>query len=350
MLRAAGCLAVGMISLALIAAAPPAGKAAAPPSAKAAGAATAAASGVTPLSHIEERGNGPITLILVPGLSCDWSVYDTFMARNASKYRMLAVTLPGFGCSNPPPLADGSSPMDGAWLKNAQAAILKLIDDRKLEKPVIIGHSMGGNLALQFAANHPDRIKAAISIDGLPVFPPPQPGQPDTREARTAMVGQFTAMMKSMPDESWPAGQKQSVKMLVTNPDRAKEIGEICALVPKDTTMEYMLEMVGSDLRPLLPGMKAPVLVISAVSDEMGEAMAANMRKVVADEFKGASPSVKLITFEDSRHFIMDDHPEALDKAIAAFLAGEKVEDFTFKRPTITTGTGQAPAGAASPR
>lgn len=294
------------------------------------------------LAHTEERGTGPITMILIPGLSCDWSVYESFMARNATKYRMFAVTLPGFGCSNPPELAAGASPMDSPWLQNAQAAILKFIEVQKLDKPVIIGHSMGGNLAIQLAALHGDKIKCAISIDGLPVFPPPQPGQPDTREARAAMVAQFTSMMKSMPEESWPAGQKQSVARMVTDPVRAKEIGEICSLVPKDTTMEYMLELVGSDLRPMLSKVQVPLLVISAISDDMGPEMAAVMRKAVAGEFADASPSVKLVTIEDSRHFIMDDHPKELDELVANFIAGGKVGDVAVKKVTHSPAANEA--------
>ena len=287
---------------------------------------------VTPLAHVEERGTGPITMILIPGLSCDWRIYDAFMTRNASKYRMLAVTLPGFGGSTAPPIAADASPMDGKWLLNAQAAILKLIQERKLDKPVIVGHSLGGHLAIQLAAGHGEHIKSAISIDGLPLFPPPPPGQPDTAEARATMVKQFGIMMNSMPVESWADGQKRSVAMLVTDPARAKVLGEICAEVPKANTVEYMLEMIGSDLRPQMGKIQIPLLTISAVSNDAGPEMAANIRAVVRDEFKGASPSVKLVTFEDSRHFIMDDRPADLDQAIATFLAGGKVDDVVTKK------------------
>jgi pimeloyl-ACP methyl ester carboxylesterase len=93
-----------------------------------------------------------------------------------------------------------------------------------------------------------------------------------------------------------------------------------------------MLEMIGSDLRPQIGKIQIPLLTISAVSNDGGPEMAANIRAVVRDEFKGASPSVKLVTFEDSRHFIMDDRPADLDQAIATFLAGGKVDDVVTKK------------------
>ncbi|NDG63958.1 MAG: hypothetical protein EBY29_10920 [Planctomycetes bacterium] len=40
---------------------------------------------VTPLAHVEERGTGPITMILIPGLSCDWRIYDAFMRRGLDR-------------------------------------------------------------------------------------------------------------------------------------------------------------------------------------------------------------------------------------------------------------------------
>src|SRR3954469_18332926 len=130
----------------------------------------------TPVAHVEQRGNGPVVLIMIPGLSCDWHVYDTFMSRNASRYTMLAVTLPGFGGSSPPSSSD--------WLDNAEQAIVQLVHERKLDKPIVVGHSLGGHLVTRLAIHHPEEFRGAISIDDLPLFPPPMPGQPDTAESR----------------------------------------------------------------------------------------------------------------------------------------------------------------------
>jgi pimeloyl-ACP methyl ester carboxylesterase len=303
--------------------APPAAPAAKP----AAPAAKPAAATVTPLAHVEERGTGAIPMILVPGLSCDWRVYDAFMTRNTDKYKMYAVTLPGFGGSAPPPLPEGTSPMDGAWLANAEAAILKLIEDRKLNKPVLVGHSIGGHLAIRMAAAHGDKFSKVISIDGLPLYPPPRPDQPDTRESREQMVAQMGAMIKQIPAERWTDLQKSSVAGLVTDQNRAKELGEMCAVVPQATTLEYVMEMMGSDQRSKVASIKVPLLTISAMSSEAPQEMIANARQMVRDEFKDAPSNVTLITFLGTRHFVMDDRPADLDRAVATFLAGGTVTD-----------------------
>ena len=49
------------------------------------------------LAHVERVGTGPVDLVLIPGLACDWRVWEDFLQRNARRYTMYAVTLPGFG-------------------------------------------------------------------------------------------------------------------------------------------------------------------------------------------------------------------------------------------------------------
>lgn len=277
---------------------------------------------ITPLAHVEERGNGPITLILVPGLSCDWRVYETFMERSKDRYRMFAVTLPGFGGSEPPKLPEGAGIASGVWLDNAEAAILKLIDERKLEKPVVVGHSMGGHLATRMAIHHGDRLRATVAIDGLPLFPPNPPGVRENPKARLQMAESMRAQTAGMPVDAWRASQKRSLAAMVKDPARAAKLAEMCAVVPPATTAQYMGEMMVSDLRPELARIRIPSLTISAVMSDYGPDAAAAMKESIRMQFSTASPSVRLVAFDDCRHFVMDDRPAELDAAIAEFLAG----------------------------
>src|SRR5688500_10745852 len=86
------------------------------------------------LAHIEKRGSGAISMILIPGLSCDWPFSESFMQRNEDRYAMFAVTLPGFGGSEPP--ASPPQSAIGLWLDNAAHAVWKLVQDNALDKPI----------------------------------------------------------------------------------------------------------------------------------------------------------------------------------------------------------------------
>src|SRR5262245_5316475 len=41
-----------------------------------------------PIAHVEKRGDGPVAMVLIPGLSCDWTVFDAFMKRHEHDYTM----------------------------------------------------------------------------------------------------------------------------------------------------------------------------------------------------------------------------------------------------------------------
>jgi pimeloyl-ACP methyl ester carboxylesterase len=237
------------------------------------GQATTSPGAVTPVAHVEVRGTGPTKLILVPGLSCDWRVYDAFMTRNASKYTMLAVTLPGFGGSEPPP-----KELD--WIDNAERAIVQMMHDRDIDHPIIVGHSLGGHIALRLAIHHPEQFRAAISIDGLPLFPVPQPGQPDTAATRQAMAKAISDRIMGMTDEQAAQMPRRTFAAMVSDPKRAEELAEMYGSVPRTTSLQYMCELITTDLRPAMKDVKIPLLTISAVSLEMG-----NSPQVVKDHY-----------------------------------------------------------------
>jgi pimeloyl-ACP methyl ester carboxylesterase len=287
------------------------------------------------LAHVEVGGKGPVPVVLIPGLACDWTVYKGFMERNAKRYTMYAVTLPGFGGSEAPALAEGAKPSDDAWLRNAEAAVAAMVTEKKLDQPVVIGHSLGGHLAFRLAEDHPEMFKAAVALDGAPAFP--MRGSM-TKENRAKLVDtQVGPQFEKMTDEAWATQTRASAKSMVTDPERAKAIGELCAAVKGKTAGRYMVELMGADRSAELKDLKIPVLEIAAVSDLAAGPAAKSVRKSWQDQFKEA-PKVTLVFFEKTRHFVMEDAPAELDTAVEDFLAGREVK-----------GKGEAPKEPVKP-
>ena len=110
--------------------------------------------------HVVERGQGP-ALLLVHGLAGQLRhfTYD-IVDRLAGHYRVVAVDRPGSGYSVRTP---GASATLGA-----QADVLAaLIDHLQLDRPVVVGHSMGGAVALALAQRHPERVAALALVAPL---------------------------------------------------------------------------------------------------------------------------------------------------------------------------------------
>jgi pimeloyl-ACP methyl ester carboxylesterase len=118
--------------------------------------------------HYVERGSGPVTLLLVHGLAGNvrhftYRLLDTL----ARDHHVIAIDRPGSGYSAHLPTDAGPQ---------AQAALLAaFIDARGLDRPVIVGHSLGGAVALALALQHPARARALALLAPLTQVPPAVP-------------------------------------------------------------------------------------------------------------------------------------------------------------------------------
>jgi pimeloyl-ACP methyl ester carboxylesterase len=100
--------------------------------------------------HIVERGAGP-TLVLIHGLGTQLRNFHALLPLLAANFRVVCVDRPGCGYSTRPARVSASLP--------GQAdTIAKLMASLGLEKPIIVGHSYGGAVALALALHHPERV------------------------------------------------------------------------------------------------------------------------------------------------------------------------------------------------
>ena len=151
------------------------------------------------LGAVVERGRGPIDMILVSGSGLGASVFDGFMNRNRGRYHMLAVTLPGFAGTPAPPMPPaGTSYGDQTWTRGAAEAIVHLIHDRRLHRPVLVGHFINGSpVAMRVAVEHPELVRSLVLLAGSPRYEPVTASRvwPKnlTLEQKVRAVDQYTA-------------------------------------------------------------------------------------------------------------------------------------------------------------
>lgn len=113
---------------------------------------------------VQTRGRGP-DLILIPGLASTAAVWSRTADRLASRRRLHLVSVRGFG------ELDAGANASGALTGAVAAEIGRYIAEQDLEQPAIIGHSMGGQLALRLAAGAPGRVSRVMTVDSSPFFP-----------------------------------------------------------------------------------------------------------------------------------------------------------------------------------
>ena len=113
--------------------------------------------------HVKDSGprDAP-AIILLHGFGSSLQTFDAWSDALSGKYRVVRYDLPGFGLTGADPTHDYSD-------ERGVAILAALMDKLGIHRASIAGNSMGGKLAWQFAATHPDRVDhlVLISPDGF---------------------------------------------------------------------------------------------------------------------------------------------------------------------------------------
>ncbi|WP_372706162.1 alpha/beta fold hydrolase [Brevundimonas sp.] len=258
---------------------------------------------------VEVIGSGP-DVILIPGFASSREVWRAEAERLNATHRVHLVQLAGFAGE---PWTHG----DGPFVQPVANELVRYIRDAGLERPAVIGHSMGGMTALLLAQQHPDLPGRVMSVDSLPFFSAMY-GPQVTAQAAPPFADQAAAGFLTADATAFRAQQSQTAIGLARDPATRTAMVEWSMTSDRQAMASAIREVMTTDLRPGLAAMTTPVWAVYA-SDADGGAPAG-----MADGLWGRDyatlPGVTLIRVDDSRHFIMADQPERLGDLIDQFL------------------------------
>lgn len=260
---------------------------------------------------VERHGSKGAPLILIPGLASGAWVWQDAIRQFGKDHTIYVLTLPGF---------DGRPAIDGKGMAAAQESVRELIVSRKLDKPVLIGHSLGATMSLAIAAANPDLVRGVVAIDGLPVLPGTEDWTAEYRAQTVAMIQQ----PKVAPTPAVFAGQQQQYMRGRGTLDmaRADELAKLTGKSDAAAVTRYVGDGVAIDLRASLPAIKAPVLLIAPYSpvDAAQEPTTEAERAEYYGSLMKGTPNVTVKTVAPARHFAMFDQPEKVTALIRDYL------------------------------
>ena len=106
--------------------------------------------------YYQLSGNGPLTLALTHGLAASSEIWNGIVPTLASRYRVLSWDLRGHGRWVAP---------DGPYtISDLACDLVTILDDAGVDRAVLLGHSAGGVVALQFALDHPARTAGLVLV------------------------------------------------------------------------------------------------------------------------------------------------------------------------------------------
>jgi N-formylmaleamate deformylase len=239
---------------------------------------------------VEVVGRGP-DVILIPGLTAGREVWrGTTSAVPGYRYHLVHIA----GFAGEPARGNHT----GAILGPLADELARYIADRRLVRPAIVGHSMGGTLAMMLAARRPALVGKVMVVDMLP--------QPAGLFGGTARdFGPLAQMMGSR------GGQQLFANLMgaFSPPTVARS--------DADVTGRAMRELAVTDLTGDLPRIRVPLTVAYASPDRQASAA---IDRQFARAYSGAR-GARLVRIDGSGHMLMLDQPARFRAEMRAFLS-----------------------------
>ena len=289
------------------------------------------AEATVPLGHVEIRGFGPVPMVLISGPTLDWRYWEDFMDRNGEAYTMYAVTLPGMSGSKAmpmpplwrPPERDDrrNPPLETPWLDNAVEAIVDMMFEHETGRSVIVGHGMGGLLAIRLGIEHPRLVSAVVTLEGPVALPT---ARPYTKKERAKdALWRFDHNMRSISPEDWPEQMAKWTSIVALTPEITDFVTRLSLDTDQEVCIRYMVEHYMTDLTDEIADLRVPTLgIFTLVTGKLGK----RVNKDKKSQFGPAwHEEIRLYDADDISYFYALHEPERFDTEIAEFIGAQNI-------------------------
>jgi len=198
----------------------------------------------------EKRGaSSGRPLIFLPALGVPGSSWSKVSEALESTHPVYLVTFAG---------SNGLPPISAPRLEKTVEAVAEMIESEKLDKPVLVGHLLGAQIALRLAAAQPDRIGGVFAFPLLIDRPPPA----QRAEAAKKAAASYIDVDKDM----WIPAISVQIKGSVEDSETAARLIDVIKKCDQRTYGETIGELLADPYESELPKIKVPVLLLAPVS------------------------------------------------------------------------------------
>lgn len=252
------------------------------------------------VEHVAVGDPSAPALVFLHGLGGDWSNWIPQLEHFAADYHCLSWTMPGYGEST------ALDPMNWSSLADA---VVALLDHYAIDTATLVGLSMGGMVAQQFAVEHPQRLRDMVLVATSPSFG--RPGRSDFAEQYLA------SRYEPLDAGKTPADLAPAVVETLMGPDPHPDAPANCVAsmsrITSDAYRRALECLVTWAFDDELHRIEAPTFCIAGADD--ATAPVKSMQRLV-DGIDGA----ELAVIEQCGHLVNLDRPTEFNHLLGQFL------------------------------
>jgi pimeloyl-ACP methyl ester carboxylesterase len=273
-----------------------------------------------------EPGPGKVPLVMVHGWMDVGASYQFVVDAFARDHYVIAPDWRGYGLTQSPDA-------DNYWFPDYLADLDFLIDHYSPGAPVhLVGHSMGGNVAMLYSGSRPQRIRRLVNLEGFGM-PATRPAQAPKRYAR--WMDELKAFhrgelaLKRYDSVAGVAGRLMKTNKRLTL-DKAEWLAQHWARPDDDGMWRILGDPAHKITNPQLyrvdevleiyKSIAAPTLSVQSSDNSLAEWWKGKYTLAEYYERIKSVPDVRCVTVQDAGHMVHHDQPEALARLLEEFL------------------------------
>ena len=250
---------------------------------------------------VKISGNGNSNIILIPGWSCSGDVWNETVLQLEKNSKCHVLTMKGFA---------GSLPEANPDFRNWVRSVADYIKDNEIEKPVIIGHSIGGGMAMILASEYPGLVSKIIVVDALPCLGAINDSAFKASESPDCSV--YVNQFSSMNDDQFYQMQKKSISGLMTDTVHREQVIQWAVNSDRNTLAQIFCQYLNTDMRDMISDIDCPALILL-------EGYFVNIKQSVTEQYKNLK-TAQLEYATKGLHFVMYDDTQWYMEQINNFL------------------------------
>jgi pimeloyl-ACP methyl ester carboxylesterase len=242
---------------------------------------------------VEKTGQGSKSIIFIPGFASSGDVWHDTRASFESNFTCHTFTMAGFA---------GVSPQANPTFEKWERGIAAYISTYQLGKVIVVGHSMGGALAMALAADYPELVDRLVVVDAVPCLAAlMNPAfQSNPNNDCTAIVNQ----VMNLNVEQFTAMQRTTMASMVTDASKIDMIVNWSLTSDRRTFAEMYCDFSNTDLRKKIASITAPSLILLEPSFQNVPAVAGQYLPLKSATLKYATKGLHFIMYDDTKWFM----------------------------------------------